>query len=41
MAFNAKSMFADQKASGGTRPFYSTSTRFEYYANPKREIKSP
>jgi len=41
MALNAKSMFGDQKANGSTRPFYSTSTRFEYYNNPKKEHKSP
>jgi hypothetical protein len=34
-------MFSKQKAMGNGRPFYSTSTRFAYYASPQKLKKSP
>mmetsp|Transcript_1626 Transcript_1626/g.2879 ORF Transcript_1626/g.2879 Transcript_1626/m.2879 type:complete len:90 (+) Transcript_1626:24-293(+) len=41
VAYGNKSAF-DVKLDGGAgRPFFHTSTRFDYYRNDKKEVKSP
>ena len=41
IAYETKSVFKADKQLGGGRPFYATSTRFDYYNTEKKQHKSP
>jgi hypothetical protein len=41
MTYNAKSGFQNTRINGTGRPFFSTSTRFDYYASPNKQKKQP
>lgn len=41
VAYETKSGFNKDKQLGSGRPFYATSTRFDYYNSAKKQVKSP
>jgi hypothetical protein len=41
VAYEKKSEFNTPMASGGGRPFYQSSTRFDYYGSPEKQVKKP
>jgi hypothetical protein len=41
MTYDPKTMFNNSKAGGSGRPFFSTSTRFDYYASTNKQKKTP
>ena len=41
VAYDVKPGFGNMKALGTGRPFYSTSTRFDYYNSAKKQEKQP